>query len=430
MKKQFAGLGIFLAAGGAMAQTAGAPSVEIYGVLDVGIAYGQHTLSEDPNNPSNQNPQAQKLGNNSATTLFGNGLSPSRIGFKGAEDLGNGLKAVFTLENGFTVPYGTIANGPASVANNTAKAPLTSPGDSSLAGQLFNRQSNVGLASSELGTVTFGRNYSLGYEGLLVYDPLEGSLFSPFGFSGVYAAGGFTEDFRVDNSIKYKFKSSSGFNVGALYKLGGQAGSTNAQSELQFNAGYDNGTFGIQASYSAIKDGIGAFSSNTAGTLNATFADTTSFMLAAKYKFDPWTLRGGYERINFQNPSNPALDSATTNLFGIPVGAVTTTAFNLEKTYDVYFAGLTYDVTPAFGATVAFYDVKQNDFLNGACTTGVNVASCSGSNKFYSALTTYKMSKRTRLYAGYMYNKVDGGFSTGFLNNSNNFFGIGINHAF
>lgn len=433
MNKKLIGLGMMLAVNGAFAQS----SVTIYGIIDVGVGYSQHSVSADPNFPINMNPVATKFGNHSDTGMFNGGESPSRIGFKGSEDLGGGLNAIFNLETGFNSPNGAISNGVASLASNKSSAPTTVSGDSSLAGQLFNRQANVGLSSSQFGTVTLGRNYSFGYDTLVAYDPMEGSqTFSPLGYSGSYGGGGFTEDYRIDNSIKYKIKFN-GFNVGALYKFGGQAGSTDAQSEYQLNLGYENGPFGIQGTYSKVKDGISAASpADTAaqplGTVVATVADTTAYMLAASYKLDQFRFRGGYERMNFTNPSNPSEDAGITSVLGYPVsGAVNVTAYNHEKNLNVYFAGVTWDVTPTFGATIAAYDVKQNDYSGGTCNaTGTNVASCSGSNRFYSILADYKLSKRTDVYAGYMYNKVAGGFSSGFLYDSNSFFGTGIRHAF
>ena len=65
----------------------------------------------------------------------------SRLGFRGAEDLGGGLKAIFTLENGFDPSSGKFLQG----------------------GRLFGRQAFVGL-SSRYGTVTLGRQYEPVYE--------------------------------------------------------------------------------------------------------------------------------------------------------------------------------------------------------------------------------------------------------------------------
>ncbi len=435
--KKLIALGMLLIVRGAFAQSAGS-SVEIYGTMDIGVGHSQHSLSEDSNFPINMNPVATKFGDKADTGMFNGGESPSRIGFKGSEDLGSGLKAIFTLETGFNSPNGVIANGPASLANNPTKnaagvaVPQTTVNaDSSLAGQLFNRQAFVGLSSSELGTFTAGRNYSLGYDTLLAYDPMEGSqTFSPFGYSGSYAGGGFTEDFRIDNSLKYKF-ASNGINFGALYKLGGQAGATDAQSEVQLNLGYENGPFGIQGTYSSVKDGISATNSAIPGEVAISVADTKAYMLAASFKMNQLRLRGGYERIEVNNPSNPSNDLGIGNVLGYNVSAVNVNAFATQKTLNVYFAGLTFDVTPAFSGTFAFYDVKQNDYTTGVDTCpNATASTCSGSSKFYSVMGKYKLSKRTDVYAGYMYNKVDGGMAAGFLHDNNGFFGTGIKHSF
>jgi predicted porin len=375
-------------------------------------------------------PIITKTANSSVNGMFNGGMAQSRIGFKGTEDLGNGLKTIFTLETGFNPQFGTLSNGPLSIADNSGKAPTTYSGDASVAGQLFNRQANVGLSSDTWGSVVIGRSYSLGYETMSAYDPMDGSaVFSPLGYSGAYAGGGYTEDLRFDNSIHYKYESQ-GFNVGALYKVGGQAGSTSAQSAAQLTAGYTNGPFGIQATYSAIKDAFSVASSATLGTVNLTVADTKSLMLAASYKVGDVRVRGGYEYQEFTNPSNPALDASITSVLGEPVASVSVTAFNQEKKLDVYFIGATYDFSKAFSATAAYYDIKQNDYSAGACTTGSNVVSCGGTSKFYSFLADYKLSKRTDVYAGYMYNHVDGGMASGFLQNGNALMGAGIKHMF
>ena len=409
----------------------GDASIEVYGVLDVGFAHASNALSASSQFSSGISSVNAKTANAGVSGLSNGEVAPSRIGFKGTEDVGNGWKTIFDLETGFNLPYGTYSNGVGSVAANTKSSITTNNADSSTAGQLFNRQAYVGLASEQYGTVTLGRNYSLGYDTMMAYDPLDGAqLFSPIGYSGSYAGGGLTEDFRIDDSVKYKYQYQN-VNAGVLYKFGGQAGSTSAQSEAQATLGYDNGTFGIQATFSEVKDGLSAGNSNTLGTVSLTVANTQSAMLAASYKIDQFRLRGGYQRQTFKNPSNPALDATITTVLGYSVtGAVNTTAYTNEKKLDVYFVGVTYDFAKNVSASVAYYDVKQNDYSGGTCTGGSSLASCSGNNRFFSALAFYKLSKRTQLYAGFMKNKVDGGFASGFVNDTNNTVGLGIKHMF
>ena len=88
-------------------------SVTLYGLLDAGVTY-----------TSNVN------GGKQFAVTSGN-IDQSLFGLRGVEDLGGGLKAIFTLESGFNVGNGKYAND----------------------GSMFNRQSYVGL-SSQYGTVT------------------------------------------------------------------------------------------------------------------------------------------------------------------------------------------------------------------------------------------------------------------------------------
>src|SRR5881392_4297802 len=120
MKKSLLVLAVAAAIGNlAHAQT----NVTIYGLIDAGIV-GE---------------SGGKAGN---VTKVGSGTSgASRIGFRGTEELGNGLSAVFVLESGVKVDTGEV----------------------DAAGTLFNRQAFVGLKSKEWGTVTLGRQYTPWY---------------------------------------------------------------------------------------------------------------------------------------------------------------------------------------------------------------------------------------------------------------------------
>ena len=66
-------------------------NVTIYGVADVGVGYG-------------------KAGDSTFTGIINGVLAGPRLGFKGTEDLGNGLKAVFVLEQGYSVGTGAPAS--------------------------------------------------------------------------------------------------------------------------------------------------------------------------------------------------------------------------------------------------------------------------------------------------------------------------------
>lgn len=411
-------------------------NVQIYGILDVGLGHSQNSYNQSAISPGGSNPVANgynKGANTGVTGLFNGGMSPSRIGLKGSEDLGNGLKAVFKLETGINPQSGTLINGPGSLAQNAGASVGGSQvaGDSSISGQLFNREAYVGLSSQSWGTVTFGRNNSLLLDAASAYDPLGGSyMFSPLGYSGVFGGGGFTQDARLDSSVKYNVGFGNGLSFGALYKFGGQQVGTSAQSATQLSLAYDNGPLGIVGGYSKNKDALNVATGTTAiagvvpfNTLGLTVSDTTAWMLAAKYALGSVTLKGGYERITYQNPSNSAADLLINNVAGYQVTSVNVTAFNNEKVVNAFWGGANWDVTSQVQLSAAYYRANSN-------TYGTTAATQSGHTAYTSLTADYKFSKRTDAYAGYMHTSVTDGNAAGFDTPSNNFYGVGIRHSF
>ncbi|WP_077036289.1 porin [Pelomonas sp. KK5] len=142
------------------------------------------------------------------------GLSDSRIGLRGSEDLGGGLKAFFTLESGINLDDGT--NGQGSFWGRQAFVGLATPyGKVSLGRQYssiyeltsdFSQFSNVGVGAS---TAVIG-----GFGG---YEPVRGSNNSATGNGGPT---------RVNNSVKLESASYKGFTAGALWGAGEVAGDT------------------------------------------------------------------------------------------------------------------------------------------------------------------------------------------------------------
>ena len=120
MKKALASLlGTSLFSVGAYAQS----SVTLYGIIDEGVNYTSNV--------------ATPAGGKALFNLSSGVLQGSRWGMKGAEELGGGLRAIFTLENGFDLNTGKLSQG----------------------GLEFGRQAFVGLSSNTAGTVTLGRQY-------------------------------------------------------------------------------------------------------------------------------------------------------------------------------------------------------------------------------------------------------------------------------
>ncbi len=134
-----------------------------------------------------------KNGSTSVDSLSNNGLSSSRLGVRGTEDLGDGLKAGFWLEHGFNLDTG--------VASDTSR--------------FWNRRSTVSLWGN-FGEIRLGRDFSPTYSAF--------SAFDVFGTNGVAAADKFNSTLgsgadtatRSDNLISYFLPASLGGLYGQL----------------------------------------------------------------------------------------------------------------------------------------------------------------------------------------------------------------------
>ena len=207
MKKSLLALAILGAASGiASAQT----SVTIYGLIDAGYLHdsgGKAAGSVSSINSGLQN--------------------GSRIGFKGTEDLGNGLSAVFLLENGYKVDDGSI--------------------DSTPAGLLFGRQAYVGL-KGDFGIVKLGRQSNVLFNALAAYDPFNNGLAGDF--ARIFNQGGGPSGRRVDNSIVYGTPATlNGFVAEAIYGFGEQAGDASKGRQWGLSGGYIQGPVSVQVAH-------------------------------------------------------------------------------------------------------------------------------------------------------------------------------------
>ena len=203
MKKTLIALAVLGAAAGvAHAQS----NVTIYGIVDTGFIKksGQDVeMGENVNN---------------------------RLGFRGVEDLGSGMKATFELEHRFDLNNGT-QKGKTSVAHGNKD-------------REFDGAANVGLKGDNWGAVRLGRVNELTTETIRKFDPfyqygvgamLEGNQRSP----------------RIDNTIRYDSPNWSGFHFGASYSLGGNTDSDSISGEMQKlkDEGADNDGYGIMLGY-------------------------------------------------------------------------------------------------------------------------------------------------------------------------------------
>ena len=179
MKKTLAAIAVLGAfSGAALAQS----NVQIYGIVDGGVRLIDPTIG----------------GLDSTFGVASGQQSGSRFGLRGAEDLTQGLKAVFQLEGGFDIDTGQSGQG----------------------GRLFGREARIGLDSSGWGGLNFGRFGAIG-SGTGSQDLLDGVM-SAFGTSyedaGMQGSVIGTND-RYDNMVSYQTPTMAGFKAGAMYSF-------------------------------------------------------------------------------------------------------------------------------------------------------------------------------------------------------------------
>ena len=278
-----------LALAGAFAGSAMAAEVTMYGLVDLGV---QYTHTDDGVNDTTDTFE-MKSGTNSG----------SRFGLKGEEDLGNGLRAGFVLENGFDADTGELGQND----------------------RLFGREASLYLAGN-FGTFRMGRltqlTSSTGTTGLF------GSAVSPFstGWGGVRGhkavmAGGFTQ---LDNAVVYTTPDFAGFKVHAQYsfdmdsKDGGDDHGVEGESSVDRYAAlgvtYQNGPLNLVA----IVDQYNYASFGAQGTANADEGYT--FNVGGAYDFGPAKLFVAAQYFDdMQSINTGVLTADDTNFKGLGV---------------------------------------------------------------------------------------------------------------
>jgi predicted porin len=406
--------------------------ITLYGIVDVGVQYQTHGVPISDYFPAGTESIIQKNSNGSITAVTPSNLSQSRIGLSGNEPLVGDWAGVFRLETFFNPQSGNISDALKSqVLNNGRALDVQSTNvDSSVAGQYFAGAAYAGFSSPTYGTFTFGRHVTLIADGIAKYDPMGAAqAFSLIGFSGTTAGGGDTEDRRLDQSVKYSAKYGA-VHLGALYQFSGASGSTNTGMQLQLGiegagASVDAyyfkkynaiATAALSAAQVASLPTLGYSSSNS---LAGTISDNETFGLMGSYGFGALKLMGGYEHITFDNPKSP-LSAGSLTIGGYVLAVVNNTAFNNQKTLQVFWAGVKFAATADLDLMAAYYGYKQNSFATGAKAgcSDISNSACSGTENSVSLVADYRFAKRFDGYFGTFYTGVQDGLANGFLNKS------------
>ena len=235
MKKSLIALAVLGFTGAAMAQS----SVTLYGVADAGVARTQ-TVDANGNKTS-------KTGMSSAGTMnHGN----SRLGVRGVEDLGGGLKAGFNFETGLSLKDGATATSGGGFWGRAANVWLGDFWGTFLMGRTLN-PSYYGIAAWELTSLA---NYSVvantySYNGMGARSSSQFTYSTP-NFGGLSASAGYIA--KDDNG------GNSKWDLNVIYANGpiaaGLSVNKQQQSKTNYTLGgkYNFGTFALAASYNNV----------------------------------------------------------------------------------------------------------------------------------------------------------------------------------
>lgn len=351
MKKSLIALAVMAAAGAASAQS----SVQLYGIADVWVG-----------SRKSESLVAGKLQGTRQTVVESDGVSDSRWGLKGSEDLGGGLKAVFTLEQGFSLDDGSAASG-------------------------FNREATVGFQSA-FGTIKLGKQYN-------AFDDVSGAQSTVFDSALAPINNVFLSTAAAvnpSNSIKYISPEFNGFSGSVSYALGeDKAAGQKAGKQYAFSGQYATGPLTVGVGYAKFDINPATAPQSFVIPTNAVvndYADASALRLNASYNLGVAVLKGSYGRVK-DNTGN-----GKTNEYEI--GADVPLASNL-----VVSGGYAYSKDKD-GAVAT--DAKRNGF-------GLAVA--------------YILSKRTTAYAGLTQAETENAAS-GNTTNKTNIYAVGVKHAF
>ena len=460
MKKTLIALASVAALGAAHAD------VTLYGVIDAGFGSSSMGLGSDVNNPSNSNILAvgtQAAANSVAgrTTSMTNGMvQASRWGLKGSEDLGSGMKGMFTLESALNIAGGTNPNDHLLLATQSQNATgAAGAGDSSLNGQMFDREASVGLAG-DFGQVTVGFQLNLNGEAMGLNDPHSGGYISPMGTYGGLSGMGSSFTPRASNSIKYKYTMGT-TQLNAFYAMGGANGNAGAGSQTGLQAIIQaTPNLSVNLTASRMNDDVSfggmttaqAAGANTGVTgLVATYYNATEAIFGLIYQATPTLkLKAGYLTETQSNPSNAVADLANNQVLGVPIvqtvignqigagntqNVINTNAYASNQTTTLAWVGFNYDLAANQHLNFGFYNKTAGAYTKNnvlSTTSSTATAAYGQSNtQIFALVYDYDLSKKSDIYVAANYQKFDTGNVWGNLaGDSISFFGAGYRMKF
>lgn len=356
---------VFAAVASAFAGAAHAQSsVTLYGLIDAGLAY--------TNNVGTAN------GKGSRWAATSGNVNGSRWGLRGSEDLGNGLKAIFVLENGFSINNGQFGQN----------------------SRMFGRQAYVGLSSNQWGQLTLGRQYDslVDYLGPLA---LTGTGYGGTTFAHPLDNDNLNNSFRVNNSVKFSSANYNGFKIGALYGFSNEAGGFSDNRAYSVGASYNWAGFNFAAAYLQTNN---RNSLNTSGAVTDDYTGAIAsgrqrvYGAGVNYAFGPAVV--GFVFTQSKH------DDAT------GISGVDTFAGIENLRFNNYEVNARYNLTPA-------WNISGEYTYTDARVSGANVGDYKPKFHTFGLMSTYALSKRTDVYVQGVYQKVSSGEGLGaYINGS------------
>ncbi|MBJ9623074.1 porin [Burkholderia multivorans] len=336
-------------------------SVALYGLIDTSITYANNQRTHGAGSPGSGN-----------VAMTSGALNAARWGLRGREDLGGGLAAVFTLENGFSGTTGAL---------------------SQKGVDLFGRQAWIGLRSNTAGTLTFGRQYDL------ILDFVTPLGASGPGWGGNLAVHPYDNDdsnrnIRINHAVKYTSPTYRGLTFGAMYGFSNTAGAFSNNAAWSAGLSYANGPLKLGAGYLKISrdrhapNPDGALST-VDGSATITGGNQQIWALAARYAFGPHSVGAAWSH------------SATDGVTGVLQGSGIAPLKGESLVFDNFSVDARYFATAAFSVSAAYtYTMGRFDTRAGQTRPKWNQVV---------AQADYAFSKRTDVYLEGVYQRVSGG---------------------
>jgi general bacterial porin, GBP family len=361
----------------------------VYGLIDTGV-------------------HIANTGNGSQANLASGIAEGSRIGFKGTEELGNGFKAIFTLESRFEADTGGNMNGyptadvgtslltgtdsvlqllgPAGGVVRTAliqrlhSEKIVNPNDA-----LFDRTAMVGLITPA-GAILLGRQYTPGYEVLALSDPFEAGTAGGWGnIAG--GIGGYTTTgvaIRASDAIQYRLQLPNGFGASLMYAISGNDSANNGTGTGSLN--YSKRFWGANARYQANGWNVGiGYNTEDDQTGNKSL---TSLTIGGSYAVGNAKLFAGYHHMRNDNSALIGIANKELPEQGVPVPIASALATiignNAKLDANSYTVGMHY----TFGSSRFITAISQTD----------DKLSTDAKATLFAVGYNYYLSKRTDLY--------------------------------